>query len=76
MLAYGLFVYLIIWAWRTRQRGPAVALGLTMLQIGVAATMVLLTLPRPLQAVHAAVGAAVWAALVVTCIRESVHSRR
>jgi heme A synthase len=68
LLAYGLFVYLLVWSLRSRRRGPAVALGLATLQIGVAASMVLLTLPQPLQAAHAAVGAALWAALVIAAI--------
>jgi heme A synthase len=71
LLAYGLFVYLLVWAWRTRRRGPALALGLATLQIAVAAAMVLLTLPQVLQAAHAAVGAALWAGLVVAVLRDS-----
>jgi heme A synthase len=70
LLAYGLFVYLLVWAWRTRRRGPALALGLAALQIAVAAAMVLLTLPQSLQAAHAAVGAALWAGLVVAVLRD------
>jgi len=70
LLAYGLFAYLLVWAWRTRRRGPALALGLAALQIVVAATMVLLALPQSLQAAHAAVGAALWAGLVVTAVRD------
>lgn len=71
LLAYGLFVYLLVWTLRARRRGAVVALGLVLLQIGVAAAMVLLTVPKPLQAAHAAVGAAVWAALVVVAAIES-----
>jgi heme A synthase len=71
LLAYGLFVYLSIWTLRSRRRGAAVALGLLVLQIGVAAVMVALTVPKPLQAAHAAVGAAVWGALVVVAVLES-----
>jgi heme A synthase len=71
LLAYGLFVYLLVWTLRARRRGAAVALGLVLLQIGVAAAMVLLTVPKPLQAAHAAVGAAVWAALVIVAAMES-----
>jgi heme A synthase len=70
LLAYGLVVYLLVWALRTRRRGPALALGLAAVQIAVAATMVLLTLPQSLQAAHAAVGTALWAALVVATLRE------
>lgn len=72
LLAYGLFVYLLAWTVRSRRRGAAAAaLGLVVLQIGVAAAMVLLTVPKALQAAHAAVGAAVWAALVVAAVAES-----
>jgi len=70
LLAYGLLVYLLVWTVRSRRRSAAVALGLTALQIAVAATMVLLTVPQPLQAAHAAVGAAVWGALVVVALLE------
>jgi heme A synthase len=71
LLAYGLFVYLLVWTLRSRRRGAAVGLGLVVLQIAVAAIMVLLTVPQPLQAAHAAVGAAVWGALVVVAVVES-----
>ena len=67
LLAYGLFAYLVVWAWRTRRRGPALALGLAVVQVAVAAAMVLLALPQSLQAVHAAVGTGLWAALVACC---------
>jgi heme A synthase len=70
LLAYGLFVYLLVWAWRSRRRGAFAALAVASLQIGVAAAMVLLTLPQPLQAAHAAVGAAVWATLVIVAVQE------
>ncbi len=70
LLAYGLFVYLLVWALRTRRPGPVVVLGLAVLQLAVAAAMVLFVLPRSLQAAHAAVGTALWAALVVTSLRE------
>lgn len=69
LLAYGLFVYLLVWTLRSRRRGAAAALGLVVLQIGVAAAMVLLTVPESLQAAHAAVGAAVWGALVVAAVK-------
>jgi heme A synthase len=68
LLAFGLIAYLLVWAVRSRRRGVVVTLGLALAQIGVAAAMVLLTLPRPLQAAHAAVGAAVWAALVIVVV--------
>lgn len=69
LLAYGLFVYLAVWAWRTRRAGPAVVLGLATLQVGIAAGMVLSGVPQALQAAHAAAGAAVWAGLVAVAIR-------
>ena len=70
VLAYGLVVYLLVWALRSRRRGAAVVLGLVVLQVAVAAIMVLLTVPPVLQAAHAAVGAAVWGALVVEAVME------
>ncbi len=70
LLAYGLFVYLLVWAWRTRRHWPALALGLAAVQIAVAATMVWLTLPQLLQAAHAAIGTALWGGLVVAALRE------
>jgi heme A synthase len=68
LLAYGLFAYLVVWAFRTRQRGPIVVLGLAVLQIVVAAVMVLRGVPGWLQVLHAAVGTAVWAGLAVVAI--------
>jgi heme A synthase len=65
LLAYGLFVYLLVWAFMARRPAPLVAFGLVVTQVGVAAAMVLLTVPPPLQAAHVAVGTALWAALVV-----------
>lgn len=74
LLAYGLFVYLLVWAVRSRRRDAAVGLGLVVLQIVVAATMVLLTVPPSLQAAHAAVGAALWGALVVTAVVDETEA--
>ena len=56
--------------WLERETGrPSVAsyaaLGLLMLQVALGAVTVKLALPPPLQAAHVAVGAAVWAALVL-----------
>lgn len=65
LLAYGFALYAAVWAWRVPRRGTRVVLGLVLLQVGVAAAMVLLRLPPPLQALHVAVGAAVWAAVVL-----------
>ncbi|HXF95792.1 MAG TPA: COX15/CtaA family protein [Gemmatimonadales bacterium] len=68
LVAYGLAGYTVVWAWRDRRAGPRVVLGLLALQVSVAAWMVVSGLPRGLQALHVAVGTAVWAALVVTAL--------
>jgi len=65
LLAYALLGYSLWWALRSRRRGAWCVVALVALQLVVAATMVLLGLPRPLQAAHVAVGAAVWAGLVL-----------
>jgi heme A synthase len=70
LLAYALTVTVAAWAWRARRRGPLVLLGLVALQVGIAAAMVILGLPGPLQAAHVAVGAAVWAGMVLVTVRE------
>jgi heme A synthase len=66
LLAYTLFGYSVWWAWRTRARTAWAVVALVTLQVAVAAAMVLLGLPRPLQALHVAVGAGVWAGIVIT----------
>ena len=68
LLAYSLFAYVGWWALRTKRRGAWYVMALVTLQIAVAAAMVLLGLPRPLQAGHVAVGAAVWAGLVLAVL--------
>src|SRR3989475_12663882 len=70
LLAYTLFGYSVWWAVRTRQRGAWGVVALVTLQVAVAAAMVLLALPPPgpLQAAHVAVGAAVWAGLVLAVL--------
>ena len=68
LLAYSLFAYVLWWALRSKRRGAWWVVALVMLQIVVAAAMVLLALPRLLQAAHVAVGAAVWAALVLAAL--------
>jgi len=65
LLAYTLFGYVWWWALRTNTRGAWYAAALVTLQVAVAAAMILLALPQPLQAAHVAVGAAVWATLVI-----------
>jgi heme A synthase len=71
LAAYGLVVYLgVLAVGRARSaantpRCPIwLALGLALTQVAVAAAMVLLALPTPWRAMHAAVAALVWAALV------------
>jgi heme A synthase len=77
LLAYTLFAVALWWAQRTQRRGPAVVFALVMLQLVVGAAMVLLSLPRILQAAHVAVGAAVWSAVVLTTtgVRNAVDSQ-
>ena len=68
LLAYTLLGYVVWWAARTKRRGAWWVVALVTLQVAVAAAMVLLALPRPLQAAHVAVGAAVWAGLVLAAL--------
>jgi len=68
LLAYTLFGYVWWWALHMRARGAWWVVGLVTLQVAVAAAMVLLGLPAPLQATHVAVGAAVWAGLVLALL--------
>jgi len=65
LLAYALAGYVVWWALRTKQRGAWYVVGLVALQVAVAAAMLLLGVPRLLQATHVAVGTAVWAGLVL-----------
>ena len=65
LLAYTLFAYTLWWAARTGGRRAWGVVALVVLQIAAGAVMVLLVLPPPVQAAHVAVGAAVWAALVL-----------
>src|SRR5213079_1998825 len=66
--AYTLFGYVWWLALRMRTRRAWWVVGLVTLQVAVAAAMVLLGLPAPLQATHVAVGAAVWAGLVLALL--------
>ncbi len=68
LLAYALFAYVVWWAVSTKRRVAWFVVGLVTLQVAVAATMVLLALPPPLQAAHVAVGTAVWAGLVLAVL--------
>src|SRR5712691_1038380 len=69
LLAYALAGYVTVWALRTRGRGPLALLGLVVLQVAIAAAMVWLGNPGPLQTAHVAAGAAVWAGLVLVTFR-------
>ena len=68
LMAYTLFAYVVWWAVRSRRRGAWYVVALVTAQIAVAAAMVLLALPPPLQAAHVAVGTAVWAGLVLAIL--------
>jgi len=65
LFAYTLFGYVVGWAVRSKRVGAWAVAALVTLQVVVAAAMVLLALPRPLQAMHVAIGTGVWAALVL-----------
>jgi len=71
LLAYSLAVVVTVWAVRAPGRGPNVIVGLVLLQISIGAAIVLLGLPRGLQAAHVAVGAAVWAGVVLAALQTS-----
>jgi len=71
LLGFALLASLAVWAWRARRAGVVAALVLALTQIGLAAAMVLHALPRGLQVAHAAVGTAVWGALVLAFRREA-----
>src|SRR2546425_912867 len=68
LMAYTLFAYVVWLAVRSRRRGARYVVALVTAQIAVAAAMVLLALPPPLQAAHVAVGTAVWAGLVLAIL--------
>src|SRR5438094_4375830 len=68
LMAYTLFGYVLWWAVRTKRRGAGYVVGVVTLQVAVAAAMVLLALPAPLQPAHVAVGTAVWAGLVLAIL--------
>jgi len=69
LLAYALAITATIWAVRTPGRQAKALLGLVALQVVVGAATVLLGLPEGLQAAHVAVGAAVWAGVVLETTR-------
>ena len=68
LLAYTLAGYLIWWGARAPR--PALPLlGIVLLQITIAATMIALGFPGALQGAHAAVGAGVWGVIVIAAVR-------
>jgi cytochrome c oxidase assembly protein subunit 15 len=73
LLAYALFASVVGTAWRSRRRGAWGVVALVTLQVVVGAATVLLGLPPALQAAHVAVGAAVWAGLVLISKTRSVQ---
>ena len=68
LLAYALAGYVLVWAIRAKRRGAWCVVALVAAQVAFAAAMVLFSLPPILQATHVAVGAAVWAALVLAAV--------
>jgi len=68
-LAYTLLAYLVWWVVRSRQRRAWELLALVVMQIAIAATMIQLGFPGALQGAHAAVGAGVWATMVIRAVR-------
>jgi heme A synthase len=65
LLAYSLAVVAVVWAMRTPGAAAKAVLGLVLLQVAVGAGTVLSGLQNGMQATHVAVGAAVWAAVVL-----------
>jgi len=74
LLAYTLIGYLVWWAVRSRERRVWGVFGIVALQIAIAATMIQLGFPGALQAAHAAVGAGVWATVVIAGVRPATAS--
>ena len=72
LLAYSLAGYLIWWVVRAPRRAWWL-LGIVALQIAIAATMIALGFPSGLQAAHAGVGAAVWAAMVIAALTPTAN---
>jgi cytochrome c oxidase assembly protein subunit 15 len=65
LLAYALAGYLIWWVVRSADRRAWGLLAIVALQIAIAATMIQLGFPGALQGAHVAIGAGVWAAVVI-----------
>ena len=68
LFAYSLAIATLLWAVRSRRVGPRWVLVLVLLQVGLAAGMVLGGLPEALRIAHVAVGAAVWGAAVLAAL--------
>jgi heme A synthase len=66
LLAYALAAYVVVVAVRSRGRRAWGVVALVALQVALGAATVLLGLPPGLQAAHVAVGAAVWAGVVLS----------
>jgi heme A synthase len=75
LLAYSLAGYLIWWVARSPWRVWWV-LGIVVLQIAIAATMVLVGFPTALQVAHAAIGGALWSTLVTMAVQPKTDSSR
>jgi heme A synthase len=71
LLAYTLTAFVLVSAARSRRRGMWAVAALVLVQLTVGAATVLLGLPRGLQAAHVAVGAAVWAGVVLVALRRA-----
>ena len=70
LLAYTVAGYLVWWMVRSMDRRAwGGVLAIVVLQIAIAATMIQLGFPGALQATHAAVGAGVWAMVVIAAVR-------
>jgi len=69
LLAYTLAGYLTWWVVRSADRRAWGLLAIVVLQIAIAATMIQLGFPGALQAAHAAVGAGVWATVLIAAVR-------
>lgn len=72
LLAYTLAIAVLVWAVRRPGWPSKAVLGLVALQVVVGAAMVLSGLPGTLQAAHVAMGAAVWAGVVLAVLPSRV----
>jgi heme a synthase len=74
LLAYTVAGYLVWWVVRSMDRRAwGGLLAIVVLQIAIAATMIQLGFPGALQAAHAAVGAGVWAMVVIAAVRPATN---